>query len=94
MNRKEIVKFCNDNIFNQVICPQLMTRQDMIDTVKMVANWRIGKKSDIIMQPTVVNNFLFMNGEPVGRIAPAPPRVMYSKEADYWENRILAKCGL
>ena len=35
--------------------------------------------------------FLFINNDPVGRIAPKLPKVAYSEEAAYWEGRILSR---
>ena len=86
MNKKEIIAFCNQHIFPQVIEPWNMTRQDMIDTVKAVSRYRIGKPINMQMQAEVINNFLYINSEPVTRIAPAPPKPVYSETANYYES--------
>ena len=86
MNRKEIIAFCNQHIFPKVIEPWNMNRQDMLDTVKAVSKYRIGKPADLQMQAKVVNNFLYINDEPVTRIAPAPPKAVYSETAYYYES--------
>lgn len=89
MNRKQIIEFCNQNIFNQVN-NQVSQFMDCAEVVKMVSKWRIGKLVNMEMIAKVDDGFLFINGEKVGRIAPKMPKVSYSVSADYWEGRILA----
>ena len=86
MNRKEIIAFCNQHIFSEVIEPWNMTRQDMIDTVKAVSKYRIGKPVNLQMQVKVINNFLIINDEPITRIAPAPPKPVYTEIGSYYES--------
>jgi len=86
MNRKEIIAFCNQHIFPKVLEPWNMTTADMKDTVKAVSRYRIGKPANMPMRAEVVNNFLYINDEPVTRIAPAPPKVPYSETANYYES--------
>ena len=86
MNRKEIIAFCNQYIFPKVIQSENMTAADMKDTVKAIGRYRIGKPINMQMQAEVINNFLYINNEPVTRIAPAPPKVAYSEEANYYES--------
>ena len=90
MNRKQIIEFCNQNIFNQVN-NQVSQFMNCAEVVKMVSKWRIGKLVSVQMVAKVDDGFLFINGDPVGRIAPKMPRVSYSASADYWEGRILAR---
>ena len=90
MNRKQIIEFCNQNIFNQVNI-QVSQFMNCAEVVKMVSKWRIGKLANMEMIAKVDDGFLFINGDPVGRIAPKMPRVSYSASAEYWEGRILAR---
>ena len=68
-----------------------LTRADMIDTVKIIAAWRIGKPAGIEMHAEVNDGFLYMNGAPVARICAKMPKMPYDPAAAYWENRILAR---
>ena len=90
MNRKQIIEFCNQNIFNQVN-NQVSQFMNCAEVVKMVSKWRIGKLASVQMVAKVDDGFLFINGDPVGRIAPKMPRASYSASAEYWEGRILAR---
>ena len=90
MTRKQIINFCNENIFNQVditVAPYM----DCFEVVKMVCKWRIGKSIYTPMVARVDDGFLFMNGEKVGRIAPKMPKVAYNPKACYREGMILAR---
>lgn len=90
MNRKEKIAFCNEYIFPQVRW-DLLDKQGMIEALKLVSNWRVDKPSNIEMKPEVKDGFLFMNGDPLGRIAPKAPRAAISENACYMEGRILAR---
>lgn len=89
MNRKQIIDFCNKNIFTQ-IDSAVSQFLDCWEVVRMVSRWRIGKPVNVPMVARVDDGFLFMNDEPVGRIAPKAPRT-YNAGADYWEGCILAR---
>ena len=93
MNRKQIIQFCNENIFPQVNV-RVAHYMDCIEVVKMVSRWRIGKLANIKMVAEVDDGFLIINGDAVGRIAPKMPRVTYNADAEHYENRILARAGL
>lgn len=89
MNRKMIIEFCNREIFPKCEAGSL-DRAGMWDAVKMVQKWRVGKQNDVEMKPEVVNGFLFINGDPLGRIAIAPQKIGFTEEGTYYEGRILA----
>lgn len=90
MTRKSIIEFCNSHIFPQINTNVGMTAEDMREAVKMVSRWRIGKPENVVMTPTVDNGFLFINGDPVGRIAPKMPQPEISEESYYLEGKCLA----
>ena len=93
MNRKEIINFCNEKIFPQ--CELFaLDINGMQDCIKIISKYRIGKHADIEMNPLVKNGFLYMNGEPLGRIARKDTCVSFSDEAYYYEGKILESCGL
>lgn len=94
MDRKQVIEFCNNHIFPQVENQNGMTLDMMKDTVKMVSRWRIGKPADVVMIPTVIDGFLYINFDKVGRIAPKLPRVAFSEQAYITEGKILARQGL
>lgn len=91
MNRKEKIEFCNNNIFNQVDI-RVADSMDRLEVLKMVSDWRKGKPIDIKMTARVDDGFLFINEEPVGRIASKLPRDHYFSEQGYYiEQKILAR---
>ena len=89
MNRKEIIAFANREIFPQVKVE--MDKADMIETIRLIGAWRMGKQIDVVMEPKVVDGFLFINGDPVGRIARKMPAPYYSERAYRLEGLILAR---
>lgn len=91
MNRKELITFCNENIFTK--CNNI-DLYGMKDAVKFVSAWRKGKNANIKMNAEVRDGFLFINGDAVGRIAPRTPKVIVSEEACYYEGMILARQGM
>lgn len=92
MNRKDIIAFCNDQIFPQVKCGTLVL--NLIDVVKMVEQFRRNHHFPVSMTSKVNNGFLYINDIPVGRIALREPKVFVSEKAAYYEGKILRRCGL
>lgn len=104
MNRKQVIDFCNKNIFPQVKFPA-SHYMDCFDVVKIVSRWRIGKQMNIEMVAKVVDGFLYINDNPLGRIAPKMATVnyrpsyngncwtktAYNSSAAYWEGLILER---
>ena len=90
MNRKEKIQFVNENIL-----PQIDWRYTDKDTpwkaVGLIERYRIGKPMNIEMVARVDDGFLFINDEPLGRIAMKAPKLNLSNESLYWEGRILAR---
>lgn len=91
MNRKMIVDFCNREIFPQV---RTFQKGDLLETVKLVTDWRRKNGWPKEMTAKVDDGFLFINGSKVGRIAPKEPKAAFSAAAYYWEGRILERQGL
>ena len=92
MDRKELIFFYYTEIFPQVDV-SVGQYLNIGDVIKMIGRWRIGKKKNIWMTAKVDDGFLYINNDPVGRIAPKLPKVAYSDEAAYWEGRILSRQG-
>ena len=92
MNRKELIKFCNEHVWPQVSNPELMTADMMKETVNTIKKWRIGKPINVEMNVTVKNNFLFINGDRIIRLAPYVIKdgYKYTEATEYWEGRCLA----
>lgn len=90
MNRKEKIQYVNENVL-----PQIDWRCTDKDTprkaIRLIERYRIGKPMNIEMVAKVNDGFLFMNGEPLGRIAAKVPKLNLSNESLYWEGRILAR---
>lgn len=96
MDRKQRLQFVAEQIAPQVGAAWVLDRSFSIrETEKLVARWRIGKPVDVVMVPRVENGFLFINGEPVGRIAAKWTQYAEraAERADLWEGRILARQG-
>ena len=98
MNRKETINFCNENIFPQVdIMDWTGYNGELFNVVRMVEKWRIGKNINTEMTAKVLNGFLFINNEKVGRIAlPHGTRTTRYKYNNYtactdYEGMILAR---
>lgn len=90
MNRKELIDFCNNEVFTKVNFPEAFY-MNCKEVLKMVQAWRCENSFPAVMIPTVTNNYLYINDKPVGRIAPAPAKARFSERADYYEGRILAR---
>lgn len=96
MDKKQRLMFVAEQIMPQVgnyaLDPMTFSVREV---EKLVARWRIGKPVDVVMVPRVENGFLFINGEPVGRIAPKWTHYTEraAERADFWEGRILARQG-
>lgn len=90
MNRKEMIRFVNENVL-----PQIDWRYTDKDTpwkaIRLIERYRIGKPMNIEMVARVDDGFLFINDEPLGRIAMKVPKLNLSNESLYWEGRILAR---
>ena len=86
MNRKEMIRFINTEI-----CPQIDFRLDIDfgDCIKMIERYRIGKPINIKMEAIVNDGFLYINSEPLGRIAPKLPKVECSEWGYYLEGRCI-----
>lgn len=90
MNRKQIIKYCNDNIFP--LCDwKALDYSGMMEAVRLVSRARIGMKPGEAMTASVNDGFLFLNGKPAGRIAPKAPRIAFSERGYYYEGAILAR---
>ena len=90
MNRKELIAFANANVFPQVES-NMLDIDGMKEAIRLISKWRIGKPVNIKMNAKVNDGFLFMNGEPLGRIAAKVPKLNLGNESLYWEGRILAR---
>ena len=90
MNRKEMIQYVNENVL-----PQIDWRYTDKDTprkaIRLIERYRIGKPMNIEMVARVDDGFLFINDEPLGRIAMKAPQLNLSNESLYWEGRILAR---
>jgi hypothetical protein len=90
MNRKEMIQFVNENVL-----PQIDWRYTDKDTprkaIRLIERYRVGKPANIKMDAKVNDGFLFVNDEPLGRIAAKVPKLNLSNESLYWEGRILAR---
>jgi hypothetical protein len=90
MNRKEMIQFVNENVL-----PQIDWRYTDKDTpwkaIRLIERYRIGKPMNMKMVAKVDDGFLFINDEPLGRIAMKAPKLNLSNESLYWEGRILAR---
>ena len=87
---------------NRDILPKISTKEygdnallvSALDVLKMVKEYMFKNPSDDY-KADVRNGLLYINGDFVERIVPAPKNFSaYSEEADYYENRILARSGL
>ena len=90
MDRKELIDFCNNEVFTKVSFPESLDMKCK-EVLKLVQKWRRENSFPTVMIPTVSNNYLYINEKPVGRIAPAPAKARFSERADYYEGRILAR---
>jgi hypothetical protein len=91
MNRQEIVTFCNREIFSQIPITVEIGVSGMVETIKAVSRWRIGKKIDAPMTAKVDDGVLYINGEFVTRICGKYERVRLTEKGEYYEGRILAR---
>lgn len=79
MNRKELIDFCNSEVFPLAD----FDLYGMRETIKLISKWRIGKAATIKMQPEVRNGSLFINGEFLGRVLPKTPQAFPFTEMSY-----------
>lgn len=93
MNRKEMIAFCV-SVLEQVRWEAVgyyFTAYDVNVCIRLVESYRRGKNVNMKMVADVVDGFLFINHEPVGRIAPKIPKVRFG-EREYWlEEQILRR---
>lgn len=90
MNRRDVIDFCNNEVFTKVSNPESFY-MNCKEVIKTVIAWRRENGWPSTMTARVENNFLYINDKPVGRIAPAIAKTKYSESANYWEGRILAR---
>lgn len=90
MNRKELIAFANTNVFPQVE-NNVLDIDGMKEAIRLISKWRIGKPINIKTNAKVNDGFLFMNGEPLGRIAAKAPTPVFNEYEYYMEGRILAR---
>lgn len=90
MNRKELIAFANANVFPQVE-NNMLDIDGMKEAIRLISKWRIGKSVNTKMDAKVNDGFLFMNGEPLGRIAAKVPKSAFNEYEYYMEGRILAR---
>ena len=89
-NRKNTIAVIN-HAWSQVDLSVSWTLPKAAEMIHIVEGWR--RRSGYPQEVTarVEDGFLFLNDQPVERIAAKLPRVAYSAEAAYWEGRILAR---
>jgi hypothetical protein len=90
MNRKEMIQFVNENVLPQIDW-RYTDKDTPWKTIRLIERYRIGKPMNIKMVARVDDGFLFINDEPLGRIAMKAPKLNLSNESLYWEGRILAR---
>lgn len=88
MDRRQKLDFINAEILPQV---NISHKVDIREILTLIDRWRIGKSGSIKMTAMVDDGFLYINNDPVGRIAPKLPKVAYNENAAYWEGRILSR---
>ena len=98
MNRKYLIDVLNGQILPQI--NNKWTWADITpgrDILKMIQGHRAAQiksgaaKITDTLTAKVVDGFLYLNGDPVGRIAPKDPRPAFDDVAYYFEGRILAR---
>ena len=99
MNRKDIINFINNDILTQI--DSGITWRDMFvsgkDLIKLVSDYRrrqinAGKaRIDDKYTAKVIDGYLYINNEPIARIAPKTPKVSFDEYSHYIEGRILAR---
>jgi hypothetical protein len=90
MNRKEMIQFVNENVLPQIDW-RYTNKDTPWKTIRLIERYRIGKPMNIEMVARVDDGFLFINDEPLGRIAMKAPKLNLSNESLYWEGKILAR---
>lgn len=96
-NRKRTIDFCNEEIFPQVHFSQWIgLKGELMDVVKIVEQYRRTHGFVENLKAKVVDGFLYLNNDPVGRIAMKKQIAAnnYNDGAYYWEGRILARQGM
>ena len=98
MNRKYFIDVLNNQILPQINprynWPDIMPGRDIIKILSAYRSQQIQDgtaRAGDTLTAKVIDGFLYLNGEPVGRIAPKDPRPAYDEGAAYWEGRILAR---
>jgi hypothetical protein len=90
MNRKEMIQYVNENVLPQIDC-RYTDKDTPWNAIRLIEKYRIDKPMNIEMVARVDDGFLFINDEPLGRIAMKAPKLNLSNESLYWEGRILAR---
>lgn len=99
MNRKDIINFVNNDILSQI--DSGITWHDMFvsgrELIKLVSDYRsrqieAGKaRIDDKYTAKVIDGYLYINNEPIARIAPKTPKISFDEYSYYIEGRILAR---
>ena len=99
MNRKQLIKFVNNDILPQI--NKSYTWKDMFvsgnELIKLVIEFRNNQikageaKANDILTAKVIDGYLYINETPIKRIAPKDPRPAWSEAAYYYEGKILAR---
>lgn len=90
MDRKEKIEFINTNILPQIDFMNPCTAKDIVaESIKLIERWRIGKPIDIEMNAMVDDGVLYINYEPLGRIAAKTPKIEVSEWGYYLEGRCI-----
>lgn len=98
MNRKQIIDFINNEILpkvsNRWTWKEISSGKELI---KMVSDYRSKQikagKANINDKyiASIVDGYLYINNEPVGRIAPKDHRPQFDETSYYYEGKILAR---
>lgn len=98
MNRREKITFINEKILPTAEIEDwywLAYGKEVVrNCIKAITKWRMGKDPNIEMNGAIIDGVLYLNGEPVKRVAPKLPRVKFSEEEYVLEGKILARSEL
>ena len=93
MNRKETIKFINDEILPTAEISNddwfYMGKEIMQKIIKGISKYRHGKPISIEMSGEIKDGVLYINGECIARVAPKLPRKSWDEKAYYIESLIL-----